>query len=68
MTELCQLAVNYTNLLKPVSVIGTEFIRELRAQQQELGLVRRFGISKTLSLISIRGAISRIILEGAKGT
>ncbi len=61
MNSPCQLVAKYTNLLKPCSRIGTDFILELQAQQQVLELVRRFGISRTLTLISITGETARLI-------
>ncbi len=61
MNSPCQLVAKYTNLLKPRMRIGTDFILELRVQRQVLDLVRRFGMSRTLSLISITGEIARLI-------
>ncbi len=57
MNDSCLQAGNYVNLLKPLSEIGTEFTQELLAQQEVLRLARLFGISRTLSLISITGVI-----------
>ncbi len=58
----------YMNLLKPCTEIGTGFTRELLAQREVLRLARLFGISKTLSLISIHGEIARLIQKGGKAT
>ncbi len=57
---------NYYNLLKNRTEIGTEFMQQLLAQELELRLVRLFGICRTLTLISITGAIHRSIPSGAK--
>ncbi len=58
----------YTNLLRNCTEIGTEFTQELLAQQEVLRLARLFGISKTLSLISITGEIRRLTPRGGKVT
>ncbi len=56
----------YMNLLKPLSAIGTEFMEQLSVQQEVLELVRRFGIYRTLTLISIRGAMHHTIRNDLK--
>ncbi len=66
MHSPCQFLDKYMNLLKPLSVIGKEFTQELRVQQQVLALVRQFGISRTLTLISIVGETARLIQKEAK--
>ncbi len=68
MISPCQFLDKYMNLLKPLSVIGTEFTQELRVQQQVLELVRHFGMSRTLSLISMIGAIPHSIQNEVKET
>ncbi len=57
--QVCHSVSKYINLLRPCTKIGTEFTRELLAQREVLRLARVFGISKTLSLISITGEIAR---------
>ncbi len=64
----CQFLDKYLNLLKPLSEIGTEFMRELPAQQQVLALVNRFGIYRTLTLTSMIGAIRRSTPEEERET
>ncbi len=62
----CLSVRNYYNLLKVRTEIGTEFMQQLQAQELELRLVRRLGIYRTLILISITGAIARLIPKGGK--
>ncbi len=68
MNSPCQFLNKYSNLLKPLSEIGTEFTQELRVQQLVLELVQHFGISRTLTLISMTGEIARLTQEGEKET
>ncbi len=68
MDSHCQSVRNYYNLLKNRTVIGTEFMQQLRAQELEFRLVRLFGIYPTLILISITGAIHRLIPNAEKVT
>ncbi len=68
MNDLCLLVDKYTNLLKPSLKIGTEFTQALRAQRQVLEAVRLFGISPTLTLISITGEIARITQDAERET
>ncbi len=64
--QTCLSVSKYINLLRPCTRIGTEFTRELLAQQEVLRLARVFGISKMLSLISITGETVRLIRNEEK--
>ncbi len=68
MSDNCHYQVKYLNLLRPRTKIGTEFLAVLQEQRLALRLVRLFGISKMLSLTSIRDEIHRIIPKEGKET
>ncbi len=66
MHSPCLKVKQYTNLLKPLSVIGIDFMESLQEQQQALRQVRLFGIYPMLTLTSIAGEIHPLILNGVK--